>query len=103
MQADFDKMQSQAIRFAQEMHKRAEKNERKINENVNNCHNTSDFSNRNNNRQNFGSGNIKSIFNSGNIQENNSNDFSLILALMLLLSHDSGDKLLMLALLYILT
>ncbi len=104
MSPDFDEMQSQAIRYAQEMKKKAgafEPNTIKENNEFNNIH--SAFNKRTDSAYNNSGFNIKSIFNVGNKSDSNDNDFLLIFALILLLSHDSGDKLLMLALLYILT
>ena len=56
--------------------------------------------NRANNKHSTYNQGVKSIFTADSSSRNN-NDFPLILALILLLSKDGGDKMLILALLYI--
>lgn len=93
-------MQNNAIEYARQMQKKAsdfnEKNE-KISD-INHI-----FKNEEQKSDNSQQG-VKNIFNSANYTHSKSdNDILLILALILLLSSDGGDKMLMLALLYIMT
>ncbi|MBP9989480.1 MAG: hypothetical protein KBT46_08275 [Ruminococcus sp.] len=83
--ADFDEMQNQAVKSALEMQKRAINNE--------------------NNRQQTpfckGACPIKNILSPPKGEPDN--DIILLLALLLMLSGDGGDRMLLLALLYIMT
>lgn len=107
---DFNTMQNNAIEYAREMKKRASnynKQQNKISD-INHVYNNSE--NRNSSRKEYSRQNfsdqseIKNMFNpSGKSNKNPDNDISLILALILLLSGDGGDRMLMLALLYIMT
>lgn len=85
MSDDFDSIRSQAMKYAIEMNNK---------------------STNNNNNDNYYRYNkqINSIFNNGtNKSCRGSGDFSLILMLIILLSNDSADIPLILALMYILT
>lgn len=91
---EFDK----AAEYAREMKRMAEISD--INHIYKQNYNSDSRSNNNCNTNS----NIKHIFNQFNSSSANSNnDISLILALIILLSSDSGDKMLILALLYIMT
>ena len=98
---DFQTKQSQAIEYAQQMHRRSS--------DFNNKHiDTSDNINCKNNQTKgfnhfFKNNSINNIFGTNNHINKKDNDTSLILALILLLSSDGGDRLLLLALLYIMT
>ncbi len=90
MPPDFNSMQSQAIQFAREMQKKSifsteydYKNESKVN----------NYTNRN----------IKSIMSSTVNSKENDNDIMLIFALIIILLQDNADKMLLLALLYIIS
>lgn len=120
MPQDFNAMQAQAIQYAQEMQKKASLNTIRTNTeavNKHQFHQTKDiFSSP---EQGFGNKNsrsqeretpfcqsacpIKNILNSSNTKKGNDNDIMLLMALLLVLSQDGGDKMLMLALLYIMT
>ena len=83
---DFNAQQEQAIQYAKEMHSKS----------------------TNNNRQNPNAFidsffPVKNIMQTQSNRKNNDNDITLILALILLLSQDGGDRMLMMALLYIMT
>ncbi len=107
---DFNSMQHDAIEYAREMQKRAfnyNEQQTKISD-INHVYNNRENRNSNRNdhsRQNFSDQpGIKNMFNaSGQTNRKSDNDISLILALILLLSGDGGDRMLMLALLYIMT
>ncbi len=102
---DFNTMQEQALQYAREMQQKAKS--------ANICQSASEsqsgksydnFFNRQNSARNNGFNGINNIFSSSNHSaQSRGNDLSLILSLMLMLSSDGGDKLLMLALLYIMT
>ena len=104
-------MQEKALQYAREMQKRAQSagsgkqnssSQSRIDPTQYGSKQHSDFNNRSN--FNNGSGSIKNIFSSENTHnQSGNNDITLILSLILLLSSDGGDKLLMLALLYIMT
>ncbi len=123
MPDDFSEMQAQAIKFAREMQQKAtppKYSEHNININKNQAqHNQQikhDFPPVN---EIFGHRNpwsqeretpfcksacpIKNIMGIGNKGGFGDNDTMLLMALLLLLSQDNGDKMLMLALLYIMT
>lgn len=94
-QQEFDK----ATEYLREMKRMAEISD--INHIYKNDYNSDNCVNNKRSTYNRNQG-IKSIFASDS-SSNKSNDFSLILALILLLSKDGGDKLLIFALLYIMT
>lgn len=84
MKEDFDAIRSQAIQYALDMNQKSKAYDNR--------------SNFNNNKY------VNNIFNSGTkINNKNSGDISLILALILLLTQDGADMPLMLALIYIMT
>ena len=85
---DFDSMQTETIRFEQEMHQRAENNVPPGQKN-----NKTPFCRR--------GCPLKSLFNTGN--SGDESDMILLMALMLVLTSDGGDKMLLMALLYIMT
>ncbi len=95
-------MQSNAIEYAMQMQKKASAfNEKEAGiSDINHIY-------KNEERKNCNSESgqrVNNMFSSSNRNGNkNDNDLSLILALILLLSSDGGDKMLMLALLYIMT
>ncbi|MBP3939208.1 MAG: hypothetical protein IK955_07350 [Clostridia bacterium] len=99
---DFGKMQSNAIEYAMQMQKKASSFNEKENK-------ISDINHIYKNEEKKNSGcesgrRVNNFFSSSNHNGNkNDNDLSLILALILLLSSDGGDKMLILALLYIMT
>lgn len=96
-QKEFDK----ATEYAREMKRMAEISD--INHIYKQSFNTEHRTNNNRNTCNANQ-KTKQIFNLFNsTSTNNNNDISLILALILLLSSDGGDKMLILALLYIMT
>lgn len=99
---EFSNMQQKAAEYAKQMQKMASifnDKDTKISD-INHIY-TNEEKNNYSSRQNQG---FKNIFSSSNqAQSRNDNDLSLILALILLLSSDTGDKMLMLALLYIMT
>lgn len=84
---DFDSMQTEAIRFAKEMHKKAEQNP--------------------NQTGNFetpfcrGACPVKNLLGTG--KRGGDSDMILLMALMLVLTSDGGDRMLLMALLYIMT
>lgn len=100
---DFQNMQAQAISYAQEMFRKSSQprqnefqNEKKQNE----SERKSTYSESLFRNNIFGTNNI---FRQNSNTGSNENDFSLILALILLLSKDSGDRILIMALLYIMS
>lgn len=93
---DFQTMHSQAIEYAQKMHRRSTDFNNKCTD-TNKTNQTNDFNPFFTNKA------INSIFSANNQVKKKDNDISLILALILLLSSDGGDRLLLLALLYIMT
>ncbi len=119
---DFNSMQSQAIKYAREMQQRAAASAspepQRSNSNTQQAQkNPSSFHNPN---EVFGHRNpwtqeretpfcksacpIKNVLGSGgNKNSSADNDIMLLMALLLVLSQDGGDKMLMLALLYIMT
>lgn len=113
MPQDFNAMQAQAIRYAQEMQKKASLNTDNTNPDTLNEHNftqsKAQFAGRNTWSQERetpfcqSACPIKNILNSSNTKKGNDNDIMLLMALLLVLSQDGGDKMLMLALLYIMT
>lgn len=120
MPQDFNAMQAQAIQYAQEMQKKASLNNNQANSDncteQNNQQKKASFPSPN---EVFGHRNpwsqeretpfcksacpIKNMLSSSNGKKDNDNDIMLLMALLLLLSQDGGDKMLMLALLYIMT
>lgn len=96
-QQEFDK----ATEYLREMKRMAEISD--INHIYKQNYNTEHSSNTNRNNFNTSkkTNNVFNLFNS--TSSNNNNDISLILALILLLSNDGGDKMLILALLYIMS
>ena len=99
---DFSRMQSNAIEYAMQMQKKASTfNEKEAGiSDIKHIH-------KNEERKNYSSGSGQRVNNMFSSSSNNfkkkDDDLSLILALILLLSSDGGDKMLMLALLYIMT
>ena len=108
---DFNSMQEKALQYAREMQKKSQyESSEKSCSSMQNHGNSSEKDAKQqsvyNNNYNFsnGFGGIKNIFYSGAAHTQSSNsDIYLILSLILLLSSDGGDRLLMLALLYIMT
>ena len=107
MTPDFESMQAQAIKYAQEMQKKSTVNtQHRVTENNadfrkkdETCTRTQSYDrNRTGFRRQSG---IKNMFNVKD--EKNDNDIMIILVLLLLLTQDGGDKMLMLALMYIMT
>ena len=102
-------MQNDAIKYAREMQKRAadfNSTKDKISD-INHIYTNkeSHYEKKSTDRFNNNFRNnpdIKNIF-SSNTQHKTDNDISLILALILILSVDSGDRMLIMALLYIMT
>ncbi len=116
MPDDFSKMQAQAIKYAREMQQKASPprySEQPRNERA--PHSSQAFPSA---KEIFGHRNpwsqaretpfckgacpVKSILGTNNTSSGD-NDLMLLMALLLVLSQDSGDKMLMLALLYIMT
>lgn len=91
---------NKATEYAREMKRMAEISD--INHIYKQNYNSDSRSNNNRNTYNTKQG-IKDIFTSSSSGNKNNSDISLILALILLLSSDGGDKMLILALLYIMT
>ena len=98
-QNDFYQMQNQAIRYAQEMQKRASPQKTPDppkNEQFNQHHRERETPFCNNACP------VKSILGTGGNQQGDS-DILLLMALLLVLTADGGDRMLMMALLYIMT
>ena len=95
---DFQSMQSQAIDFARQMYEKSGQN-RSDNTKQSNGFRSESKRSFNPNQQH--TNNLFSF--SGNCKQGSDNDISLILALIILLSKDSGDNILLLALLYIMS
>ncbi|MBP3442637.1 MAG: hypothetical protein J6L62_07535 [Clostridia bacterium] len=105
---DFNSMQEKALQYAREMQQKSQNyqddqpapDNRKSVEN--HRHNQRFEQNNYNYNNSFGS--IKNIFSGNNTNRQNANsDLTLILSLILMLSSDGGDRLLILALLYIMS
>lgn len=120
MPQDFNAMQAQAIQYAQEMQRKASLNTINTNAEAINEHQFQQTKDKFNSTEHaFGNKSaffreretpfcksacpIKNILNSSNTKKGNDNDIMLLMALLLVLSQDGGDKMLMLALLYIMT
>lgn len=107
MTPDFESMQAQAIKYAQEMHKKSKNNNSYFIQTPdnNNAINKYDAEHKQSYNQSIPNHNrssgIKNIFNAADSKSDN--DVLLILVLLLLLTQDGGDKMLMLALMYIMT
>ena len=101
---DFQSMQAQAIDYARQMYEKSSQstNESKFNSGTEACHSHNKY-NPSGNNSHFRNNRINNIFSVSADNKGTDADISLILALILLLSKDSGDSILILALLYIMT
>lgn len=105
---DFNSMQEKALQYAREMQQKsrnyqydqpAPDNRKNVDNYCQDQHSEHSTCNYNNS---FGS--VKNIFSNNNSNRKNANsDLTLILSLILMLSSDGGDRLLILALLYIMS
>lgn len=105
MTPDFESMQAQAIKYAQEMQKKSTvSNEHRIPDNNAGFRKKDEKYAQSYNRNRMGFNRQSGIKNMFNVKdEKNDNDIMIILVLLLLLTQDGGDKMLMLALMYIMT
>ncbi len=101
-------MQEKALQYAREMQQKSRnyQNDQTVSDsrrNVDNyCHNQHSEHNTYSYNRNFGG--IKNIFSGNDTNKKTTNsDLTLILSLILMLSSDGGDRLLILALLYIMS
>ena len=102
---DFNSMQEKALQYAREMQQKSQATNSC--NHVSETHSSKSYDNYFNSQSSAGNNKfngINNIFSSSNHSaKSKSNDLSLILSLILMLSSEGGDKLLMLALLYIMT
>lgn len=105
MTPDFESMQAQAIKYAQEMQKKSTvSTEHRVPENNVDFRKKDETYTQSYNRNRTGFRRQSGIKNMFNVKdEKNDNDIMIILVLLLLLTQDGGDKMLMLALMYIMT